>query len=152
MRITECAIVVRDLRSPTFRLRRIPPNDQMLARMVELTHERDVDALRQISRLLDREHPRLIARNLQLSAELARLRGVTDPEQSELVLRQQLEQARTQVFARDAPPALAPRVRSVQDLVREPSPRCRAWSLVRNSWPISAPAPRVAATYFRLPS
>src|SRR4051794_29997491 len=71
--------------------------------MVELTHERDVDTLRQISLLLDRENQRLIAKNLQLTAELARLRGVTDPEQLELVLRQQLEQARAQVFAREAP-------------------------------------------------
>src|SRR5215212_4623313 len=80
----------------------------MLAEMVELTHERDVDTLRQISLLLDRENQRLIAKNLQLSAELARLRGVTDPEQLELVLRQQLEQARTQVFAREASPAVEP--------------------------------------------
>lgn len=78
--------------------------------MVELTHERDVDTLRQISLLLDRENQRLIAKNLQLTAELARLRGVTDPEQLELVLRQQLEQARAQVFAREPhPPVEAPR-------------------------------------------
>ena len=74
----------------------------MLAEMVELTHERDVDTLRQISLLLDRENQRLIAKNLQLTAELARLRGVSDPAQLELALRQQLEQARAQVFARDA--------------------------------------------------
>ena len=80
----------------------------MLAEMVELNDERDVDTLRQISLLLDRENQRLIAKNLQLSAELARLRGVTDPEQLELVLRQQLEQARPQVFAREAPPAVEP--------------------------------------------
>lgn len=72
----------------------------MRVAMVELTHERDVDTLRQISLLLDRENQRLIAKNLQLTAELARLRGITDPEQLELVLRQQLEQARAQVFAR----------------------------------------------------
>ena len=61
--------------------------------MGELTDWRDVDALRQISLLLDREPQRLIAKNLQLSAQLARRRGVTDPQQSELVLRQQLERA-----------------------------------------------------------
>jgi hypothetical protein len=121
----------------------------MLATMVELTHERDVDTLRDISLLLDRQNQRLIAKNLQLSAELARLRGVTDPEQLDLVLRQQLEQARRQVFARDAPPAVAARVRSVQDMVREPSPGCRAWRFATNSRPMSAPAPRVAATYFQ---
>ena len=98
-------------RSPTFRLRRIPPDDQMLAAMVELTDERDVDTLRQISLLLDRENQRLIAKNLQLTAELARLRGVTDPEQLELALRQQLEQARAQALARETrpPAAAAPR-------------------------------------------
>jgi len=78
--------------------------------MVELTQERDVDTLRQISLLLDRENQRLITKNLQLTAELARLRGVTDPEQLELAVRQSLEQARAQVFARPAaPPARAPR-------------------------------------------
>src|SRR4051794_26685729 len=79
--------------------------------MVELTHERDVDTLRQISLLLDRENQRLIAKNLQLTAELARLRGVTDPEQLELALRQQLEHARTQAFAREVQAAAAPRTR-----------------------------------------
>jgi transposase len=79
----------------------------MLSAMVELTHERDVDTLRQISRLLDRENQRLIAKNLQLTAELARLRGVTDPAQLELALRQQLEQARAQVFARETRPPVA---------------------------------------------
>lgn len=82
----------------------------MRVAMVELTHERDVDTLRQISLLLDRENQRLIAKNLQLTAELARLRGITDPEQLELVLRQQLEQARAQVFARAPHPTVeAPR-------------------------------------------
>ena len=81
----------------------------MCSCMVELTHERDVDTLRQISLLLDRENQRLIAKNLQLTAELARLRGVTDPEQLELVLRQQLEQARAAVLAREAPAAGATR-------------------------------------------
>src|SRR3954471_1980124 len=82
----------------------------MLAAMVELTDERDVETLRQISLLLDRENQRLIAKNLQLTAELARLRGVTDPDQLELVLQQQLEPARAHVFAcAPHPPAAAPR-------------------------------------------
>ena len=70
--------------------------------MVELTQERDVDTLRQISLLLDRDNQRLIAKNLQLTAALARLRGVTDPEQLALVLRQPLEQARAGLCARAA--------------------------------------------------
>ena len=83
----------------------------MLPAMVELTLERDVDTLRQISLLLDRENQRLIAKNLHLTAELARLRGVTDPEQLELAVRQQLDQTRAQLFGCDArqPPARAPR-------------------------------------------
>ena len=117
----------------------------MLAEMVELTDERDVDTLRQISLLLDRENQRLIAKNLQLTAELARLRGVTDPEQLELVLRQQLEQARTQVFAREAHRPWSPRGPCVRGTVRARSPRCRAWRFATSSRPISAPAPRVAA-------
>jgi len=79
--------------------------------MVELADERDVDTLRQISLLLDRENQRLIAKNLQLTAELARLRGVTDPAQLELALQQQLEQARAQALARDARPPATPRTR-----------------------------------------
>ena len=66
----------RHPRSHTFRLRRIASDDQMLSCMVKLTDERDVDTLRQISLLLDRENQRLITKNLQLTAELARLRGV----------------------------------------------------------------------------
>ena len=46
--------------------------------MVPLDDERDVDTLRQISRLLERENQRLVAANLELRGELARLRG--EPE------------------------------------------------------------------------
>jgi transposase len=81
----------------------------------------DVDTLRQIRLLLDRENQRLIAKNLQLTSELARLRGVTHPEHLELVLRQQLEQTRAQVFAREVPsrrrrgpPARAPGPRAAR--------------------------------------
>ena len=42
--------------------------------MVDLAQERDVDTLRQISLLLERENQRLITKTLQLTAELARLR------------------------------------------------------------------------------
>ena len=44
--------------------------------VVPLTEERDVETLRQISLLLERENQRLITKNLQLTAELARLRGL----------------------------------------------------------------------------
>jgi transposase len=82
--------------------------------MVELTDERDPDTLRQISLLLDRENQRLIAKNLQLTAELARLRGVTDPEQLELAIRQQLEQARGQALSGHTHPAVAGVTRPVR--------------------------------------
>ncbi len=73
--------------------------------MVDLTQERDVDTLRQVSRLLDRENQRLITRNLQLTAELARLRGHTDPEQLALAELRALEQRRREALAPTAPPA-----------------------------------------------
>lgn len=50
--------------------------------MVPLDDERDVDTLRQISRLLERENQRLLAANLELRAELARLRG--EPEMTQV--------------------------------------------------------------------
>ena len=50
--------------------------------MVPLDDERDVDTLRQMSQLLSRENQRLVATNLELRAELARLRG--EPEITQL--------------------------------------------------------------------
>jgi transposase len=49
--------------------------------MIDLTQERDVETLRQISLLLERENHRLLTKTLQLTAELARLRGLPNPEQ-----------------------------------------------------------------------
>jgi hypothetical protein len=54
--------------------------------MVELTKEHDLETLRQISLLLDRENQRLITKTLELTAEVARLRGVVDPEQLQLAV------------------------------------------------------------------
>jgi transposase len=79
--------------------------------MVELTHERDLDTLRQISLLLDRENQRLIDKNLQLTAELARLRG-ENPEQLTLAALRELQQARERVLRADeqpTPPTPPPR-------------------------------------------
>jgi transposase len=67
--------------------------------MVPLTDERDVDTLRQISRLLDRENQRLIEKVRQLTAELARLRGTPHAEQLALALRDDLARARAQILA-----------------------------------------------------
>jgi transposase len=66
--------------------------------MVDLTQERDVDTLRQVSLLLDREVQRLITKNLQLTTELARLRGVPDPEHLALAELRALEQRRAAVL------------------------------------------------------
>jgi transposase len=68
--------------------------------MLPLSQERDLETLRQISLLLDRENQRLIDRVRQLTAELARVRGVPETAQLELALLQELQQARAQVFQR----------------------------------------------------
>jgi transposase len=66
--------------------------------MIDLTQERDVETLRQISLLLERENQRLIAKTLQLTAENARLRGLPDPEQLALAELRALEQQRAQTL------------------------------------------------------
>ena len=77
--------------------------------MVKLTNEHDVETLRQIGLLLDRENQRLITKNLQLTAELARLRGVPNVEQLAFTVERELQQARTQIFQRDEVTTTAPR-------------------------------------------
>ena len=81
--------------------------------MVKLSDEHDLETLRQISLLLDRENQRLIAKNLELTAELARVRGIPELEQLTFSLRHDLQQTRTQIFQRSvgtpAPSALVPR-------------------------------------------
>jgi len=69
--------------------------------MVPLSDERDLDTLRQINLLLDRENQRLIDKLRRLTAELARLRGVPNVEQLELALLQELEDAREQIVRGD---------------------------------------------------
>jgi transposase len=68
--------------------------------VVKLADEQDVETLRQISVLLDRENQRLIAQNLQLTAELARLRGIPEVEQLTFSLQHNLQHARHQIFER----------------------------------------------------
>jgi transposase len=78
--------------------------------VVKLTEERDVETLRQIGLLLDRENQRLMTKNLQLTAELARLRGIPDVEQLTFTVQRELQQVRTQIFQRDeATPTSVPR-------------------------------------------
>jgi transposase len=78
--------------------------------VVKLSDEHDLETLRQVSLLLDRENQRLVAKNLQLTVELARLRGMPDIEQLTFSLQHDLQQTRTQIFQRpaDAPPPSAP--------------------------------------------
>jgi transposase len=71
--------------------------------MVELAKEQNLETLRQISLLLDRELHRLIAQNRQLTAELARVRGLPNPAQLAFVAVQALQQTHAQIFARPAP-------------------------------------------------
>lgn len=76
--------------------------------MVELTKEHDLETLRQISLLLDRENQRLITKTLELTAEVARLRGVPNPEQLQLAVLQDLQQRRAHVFHEEARAASTP--------------------------------------------
>jgi transposase len=73
--------------------------------MVELSQEHDLETLRQISLLLDRENQLLITKTLQLTAEVARLQGVANPEQLQLAVLQDLQQRRAQLLQRPAAPA-----------------------------------------------
>ena len=56
---------------------------KMRGYMVQLSDERHVDTLRQISLLLDCENQRLVAEVRQLTVELARVRGVSNADQLE---------------------------------------------------------------------
>lgn len=67
--------------------------------MIDLTQERDVETLRQVSLLLERENHRLITKTLQLTAELARLRGLPNPEQLALAELHALEHRRAELLA-----------------------------------------------------
>lgn len=78
----------------------------MRGTVVPLTEERDVETLRQISLLLERENQRLITKNLQLTAELARLRGLPAVEQLTFAVERTLQQTRAAIL--DGPPAAAP--------------------------------------------
>jgi transposase len=72
--------------------------------VVPLAEERDVDTLRQISQLLERENQRLIAKNVELTAELARLRGLPEVTQLTFAVEQRLQQTRAAIL--DGPPAV----------------------------------------------
>jgi hypothetical protein len=68
--------------------------------VVTLADEQNLETLRQISLLLDRENQRLIAKNVALTAELARLRGTPDVQQLTFTVEHALHEARTQIFQR----------------------------------------------------
>jgi transposase len=88
-------------------LHRITRGDLLRGSMVPLDDERDVDTLRQISQLLTRENQRLVAANLELRAELARLRG--EPEIAQLAFTvDSAAPPRTETPARAATPRPRP--------------------------------------------
>lgn len=66
--------------------------------MVPLAEERNVETLRQISVLLERENQRLITKNLQLTAELARLCGLPTVAQLTFAVEQTLQQTRAAIL------------------------------------------------------
>ena len=75
--------------------------------MVPLDDERDIETLRQISHLLTRENQRLLTANLELRAELARLRG--EPEVAQLAFTvAHTEPSRLSAESAPAPPAPRP--------------------------------------------
>src|SRR5215510_12497932 len=91
--------------------------------MVELTKEQDLETLRQISLLLDRENQRLITKTLELTAELARLRGFPNPEQLQLAVLQDLEQRRAQLFHHEVQPSSDPSARATRPVHPGHGPR-----------------------------
>ncbi len=106
---------------------------------MQLSDERDVDTLRQISLLLDRENQRLIEKVRQLTVELARMRGVPNADQLELTLLQDLRQAREQV--------LRPPARSTDASTPTP-PRTNARAMARGHRRRCPPS-RFATSYHR---
>src|SRR5215207_10203924 len=92
--------------SRTFPLPRIAGDDLLRRIVVPLAEERDVETLRQISLLLERENQRLITKNLQLTAELARLRGLPEVAQLTFAVEQTLQQSRAAIL--DGASAIAP--------------------------------------------
>jgi hypothetical protein len=85
--------------------------------LIDLTQERGVETLRQISLVLERENQRLITKTLELTAENARLRGLPDPEQLALAELRPLEQRRAQLLVP------APDTTSTVKPSRPPRPR-----------------------------
>ena len=83
----------------------------MRGNVVPLREERDVETLRQISLLLERENQRLIAKNLQLTAELARVRGLPEVAQLTFEVALTLQQTRAAILegAAAAPTPTTPR-------------------------------------------
>lgn len=113
--------------------------------MIDLTQERDLETLRQVSLLLDRQNQRLIAKTLALTTALARLRGVSDPEQLALAELRALEPTRDQTFERPGTTSTPLRGRRSPAMGRVLSRRCRSARSGTNCRPTVARARRVAA-------
>jgi hypothetical protein len=103
--------------------------------------------LRQISLLLERENHRLITKTLQLTAELARVRGLPNPEQLALAALRALEQRRAALLApsTDTSPAKPARRRGPA-MGHARNPPCRSWISATSCRRISVPVPHVAAS------
>ena len=80
----------------------------MRGSVVPLSEERDLETLRQISLLLERENHRLITKNLELTAELARLRGLPAVEQLTFAVEQRLQQTRSAILENGASDSTLP--------------------------------------------
>src|SRR3989304_9145686 len=95
-------------RSRSSCLPRIARDDLLHGIVVPLAEERDIDTLRQIGVLLERENQPSITKNLQLPAELALLRGLPEVEQLTFAGEQTVAQTRTAIPAGTAVPPASP--------------------------------------------
>lgn len=69
--------------------------------MVRIKNEHDLETLRQIALLVDSENQRLVDENVRLRVALAQAQGVTETEQLELSVHQQLQEKRESIFRID---------------------------------------------------
>ena len=114
----------------------------MRGSVVPLQRRTRLETLRQIGLLLERENRRLITNNLELTAELARLRGLPAVEQLAFAVEHKLQQTRTTILAGAAAADTAP---APSGAWAPPRPRCRSSTCGMSCPPTRAPARRAAA-------
>ncbi len=116
--------------------------------MVPLSDVRDVETLRQIGQILERENQRLITKNLELRAELARLRGESVSEQLAFTLEAHLAATRAALTdAAETPAPSTSRAAGTAPVRSRPCPSSRSRTPCRR---ISARVPRVAGRWFEM--